>query len=423
MLTMRLVMTSTNGVVSIRRGDRVHRPTALSWGRLLLVASLASAVVSFAPPPVAAASAWNNTNPGATICGNGSHTVSDWRSYYIRGGSLIYAMVTIRYSDTCHTVWTRVTNLTGSGAGYATARSLISDETVTVYNCPKSTCQTGTTTYYGDSLPANGSAGWSNQLDLPAGQMMGSPVSQQPPTVRSRGVIHDGSTQFSMDTGMEPAWTQDDNGFRNELPPRQTDSTVLTCLNGVSRCVSWAEPAGGGYRTLNVMVDSTFPTMLQQDMADIIGSWNVAAPRNPLFVICTTSCTSAVDVLYRPNTDPDLAGAYAVTIPTNEVDCHSLILTCGPSTALYNKVTVKIGIKTWDHYCGTSDVGCRTLGHDDDRSLISHEWGHVEGLGHCDLQGTAMCGVTAYAGADWGGGITFWHPQIQDKWAIVAAYP
>jgi hypothetical protein len=392
---------------------------------------LALAGVSFAPPPVAAASAWNNTDPGTNTCGNGQHPVSDWRSYYIRGGGYIYAMVTIRYSDTCHTVWTRVTNLTGSGAGYATARRLTSDETVTVYNCPKSTCQTGTTTFLGDSLPENGSAGWSNQLDLPAGKMMGSPVtSQQPPTVRSRGVIHDGSTQYSMDTGMEPAWTQLDNGFKNELPPRQTDATVLTCLNGVSRCGSWAETAAGGYRTFKVRIDPTFPAMLKQDLSDIIGGvggWNPASARNPEFVICpdpNSNCTWQVNVLYLPASDPDLAGAYAVTIPTGQVDCHdSSSIKCGPSTALFTLRTVKIGIKAWDHYCGATDVGCRTFGHNDDRSLISHEWGHVEGLGHCDLQGTAMCGVTAYAGDDWGAGITFWHPQLQEKWALAAAYP
>ncbi|MFN8629384.1 MAG: hypothetical protein U0838_03410 [Chloroflexota bacterium] len=127
------------------------------------------------------ASAYDNTNPAATVCGDTSHPVYTLRDFYLRYNNLIYAKLEIRWSKYCNTVWTRAINLTGTGTGYAPARSLTSDEKITVYNCPKESCAVHTETETGDVLPSNGSTGFSHQFSIPAPGTTGSPAAPQPP--------------------------------------------------------------------------------------------------------------------------------------------------------------------------------------------------------------------------------------------------
>jgi hypothetical protein len=114
------------------------------------IAFLLGSLVATAGP--AYASSYNDTNPGTTVCGDGSHTVETARKFYIRMGSSVLARLELRWSDYCDTVWAKVVNLTGSGSGYASARSLTSDETIYVYSCPYSTCLVDSQTEFNDVL-------------------------------------------------------------------------------------------------------------------------------------------------------------------------------------------------------------------------------------------------------------------------------
>jgi hypothetical protein len=397
--------------------------------RAAVLAALILTSLQLAEPNVTLATDWNDTNPGATVCGNGSHPVANWRSWYIRDSSrLIYGEVDIRYSDYCHTVWTRDVNLTGSGSGYASARSMTSDETVQVYTCPRSTCLSRTTTFTGDVLPSKGSTGWSNQLVLPAGASMGTPASVQPPTIRSIGTLHSGSAAYTMDGGREPVWTQLFSNFQWDYASRQNDSIILSCWNGHGQdCASWAETSAGGYRTLYYRIDSTVPNLVATDLAtndgtgtSIIAAWNAGAPHNPEFVQCfTANCENAL-VMGVPSGDARLGGNQAVTYSDGIINpCNQSGVLCGPTVSLATHRTIYLdNSRAYDHHCGTIDSGCPNS-YNDDRVLVSHEWEHVEGANHCDLD----LGVVCHTGIDGVDGTAFWHPQLRDKWALSAIYP
>ena len=85
------------------------------------------------------ASSYNNTDPAATVCWNGSHPVQILSAYYIRRAGFVFGRIDFMYSDYCNTVWARVKNLsTNAGGGvFATPeQQLVADEQISVYSCP-----------------------------------------------------------------------------------------------------------------------------------------------------------------------------------------------------------------------------------------------------------------------------------------------
>lgn len=96
------------------RSSKVIPGAGLAPRRAFSVAAIAlllGSLVATAGP--AHASSYNDTNPGATVCGDGSHTVETARKFYIRMGSSVLARLELRWSDYCDTVWAKVVNLTG----------------------------------------------------------------------------------------------------------------------------------------------------------------------------------------------------------------------------------------------------------------------------------------------------------------------
>jgi Protein of unknown function (DUF2690) len=94
---------------------------------LVVASSLGTGLLAVTPGVTLATSGYDGTNPAGTPCGDNSHAITNAApGVLVRdpGSGLIVAQVDLRYSAYCGTVWTRVTNLTGRGAGYLSARDL-----------------------------------------------------------------------------------------------------------------------------------------------------------------------------------------------------------------------------------------------------------------------------------------------------------
>jgi hypothetical protein len=374
----------------------------------MLASSTGSPFVS-----TAAAVDYNDTNPGATPCGNGSNPVQVLRNFYIISGGLAYARVELRWSPTCNTVWTRSINVTGSGSGYASARSLTSSERILVYNCPRSTCKVHDQTETGDVLPGNGSAGWSHQFVVANGSL-GSPAAVQPPTIRGIVSVKSGTSTFSIDTAYEPMWTWYANNFANERTLRDDGDKVMSCTNSPDRCVT--QSATTVKYELDASLNNTTGTA--DVMADIktvlLPAWSAVVTHTPTLTWCSAGCAEHVLVKAAPVGDPDLGSNFAVTLRDGGFSAGT--------PAFFNHQTLIIRLTAYSHPCGSVDDGC-TSAAGDDRPLISHEIGHTLGLGHCDMDFGVMCHVKSTITNELAEGTLYWTPRTRDTRALRAFYP
>jgi hypothetical protein len=374
---------------------------------------------SLAPRESASAVDYNNTNPGATPCGDGSHPVTTLRYFYVKSGGLAYARVELRWSPFCNTVWARAVNVTGSGAGYATARSLTASEQIIVYNCPRIACVIRNQTEAGDVLPGPGNSGWSHQFVIVPNGTLNNPPAKQPPTLRAVFTIKNGAATYTFDTAFEPVWTWHANQFKNERNLRN-EGTVISCNNAVWRCAWHGEP-GGVSATVLYELDPSLSTHggsadLVADLKNVIlPGWSQRTPRSPRMQWCNPGCANE-DVLVKlvPAGDPALGGNLAVTVNDG--------YTAG-TPALFLHQTVKIKNTPFEHECGLTDNGCGGGPHNDDRPLISHEIGHTLGLMHCDIDFQVMCHVISTIASEIVDGTSYWTPQTFDVRALQAFYP
>jgi hypothetical protein len=322
-------------------------------------------------------------------------------------GSSVLARLELRWSDFCDTVWAKVVNLTGSGTGYASARSLTSDETIYVYSCPYSSCLVDSQTELNDVLPSNGSSGWSHQLDVPAGGTIGSPAAKQPPSVRFKGTVTTGGTNYTYDSGIIAFWNWSNSG-----------GSTPTCNNSATyRCVWWGEPAGDNanvwYELTSSLSSTTGSADLAADLKNIIfPGWSEKSARSPKLSWCNTPCTENVLVSAVPSSQMSgLAGATAI----NGNSATPALLQQG-----YMKFANDLG--DFDHSCGTADDGCAG-GNSDDRPLLSHETAHSLGFGHCNLNNGAVCWASSTLANAYKDGNMFWTPRARDIMALKAMYP
>ncbi len=393
-----------------------HRPRQAVGFLLSTLIALGTLAAS---PQIVAAVDYNDTNPAATPCGDGSHEVFPIRSFYIKGGSLIYARIELRWSQYCNTVWTKVVNLTGSGSGYASERSLTSEEQIVTYDCPNSTlCFDQSQRETGDVLPGLGSSGWSHQLVLPPNGLRGSPGAKQPPTIRGLATIRSGTSTYTFDTLLEPLWTWYANNFKNERNLR-TNTTVMTCTNDPDRCVTHGEPNFASaiieYELHPSLGSTPGSADLPSDIRDVLlPAWSQRMTRSPKLVSCVSPCSEEVLVMVAAAGDADLGGNYAVTVR------HGF---SSGTPALFLDQTIKIKNQAYDHPCGASDDGCYGVTGNDDRILISHEIGHTLGLGHCDLNYGVMCHTRPSPTSEITPGTAYWKPQKRELLALQAFYP
>jgi hypothetical protein len=357
---------------------------------------------------------YNDTNPGATPCGNGTNPVQTLRTFYVKSGGLAYARVELRWSPTCNTVWTKVVNVTGSGSGYASERSLTSTERILVYNCPDTSCEVHDQTETGDVLPGYGSSGWSHQFVLPSNGSMGSPAAPQPPTIRGIVLITSGASTYVLDTALEPMWTWYANNFANERIFRDDGDRVFSCTNSPDRCTTQAD-ATVWYELDPSLNNTTGTADVVADIKTILlPAWSASVGSTPTMSWCNPGCAEDVLIKAVAVGDPDLGSAYAVTVPDGG-------FTSG-TPAFFVHQTIKIKLAAYSHTCGTVDDGC-TNAAGDDRPLISHEIAHTLGMGHCDMDFRVMCHVKSTTTSELAEGTMYWTPRTLDKRALRALYP
>lgn len=392
---------------------------AISWpsrGHLRGVATLGfisalalQSVVAALPAPVHA-SQYHGTDPTTTPCGDNSRPIKTWRSYYVRQSTddnysgAILARIDIRYSRFCNTVWARIENL----------RTLSTSMSVQMrtYNCALESCQVGTETSGFQTL-SPGSTTWSDQLDLPTGTLRGG--DRMPPTVEAVGWADIGVVTYMRATGREPVFTQWESNFSNHWYDRDNGSSrILSCENTNEPCKSWGTP-GGSWATLSAEFATSFAldgVDEDQDLKNRISDWNYASQNAPLVTVCPGTCPGVEDILVYGLTSATMsaAGEAARDQHSGNLITHAY--------ARFNRSY------KWDHGCGSEGDGCQGGGGGlDSRPILSHEWLHVLGFDHCDLDHGVMCHISARNGNDMAEGNMFWTPQLRDVWGLEAAYP
>lgn len=428
-----------------RTGVRLYWPGSCSpWIRqiaALMTLILIAALSQMASPMAVSATHYDNTNPGSTPCGDNSHPIQTLRSFYLRadegGVSKAFARMDIRYSRYCNTVWTRVVNVTGSGAGYASEQSLTANTMIYVYQCPNKTaeCHIDDQLEAGDPLPSKGSSAWSLQLTLRPTYHLGSPPAAQPPTIRGFvRILKNGVSLDTHDTELEPLFTRYRSNFANPIAHRD-GSNVLSCNNtGNDICEWWGQP-GGSSITLKLELDASLSTApginLATDLKNVIlPAWSQVAPRSPILTWCSSPCTEHIFVALSDPTDPEIGTARGVTRFTSYVDLGAEPLVATKGFLKVNDPNDLYGAAIdFDHSCGSVDDGCKLpdFGNEDEgydsRPILSHEMGHVVNLGHCDLNRGVMCHVKPSLTNGILEGTAFWTPRPHEIDALKAIYP
>jgi hypothetical protein len=219
--------------------------------RLAVAASIGLLAGATLGPATALATNYDNTNPLATPCGNGSHISSEYRlgnrtesdpwgsealKTPIKNGTTVIGEVEIRHSAYCGTVWSKVWNLT--------ATTVQAREALVTYTSVNGAGRnvrwypgTDTLTPPGGTTPA----GWSNQFyDSPSFSAIGC-------------ITVPGGVEKCAETARTISWAQ-----RNNYYP---DYPFSCTGSGNYLCERWRTAAVGVSATAYYHLDSTLSTM------------------------------------------------------------------------------------------------------------------------------------------------------------------
>ncbi len=329
---------------------------------------------------VVSALAYDGTNPATTACGNGSQPIYTLGSRVPPGsegvptpiyyGNLKIGTVEIRHSAYCATVWSRVTNLTGS--------SVQVHETIVLYSDSNGSGRTEYQYPTTDTVAAGGT-GYSNQYrDRPSFSAKG-------------GIYYAGAWRWS-ETVRSIAWAQ----YAGQFP-----NTPFGCNHTSSYpCQRWPTLSSGLSATFHYYLDYSLSVMphgpgttidVEPDLIYMFGRFNSVAASNPFFY---SSSAPAADV--------DIYSYYEVNIYARGAG-----YAVAPSD-YYSWGEVKLS--TWPNWASPSD-----------RSVMCQEFDHLMGLNHVeatDSLGIENVGSKATCvGANIPTG-----PSIDDVSALNAAY-
>ena len=221
------------------------------WVVAAAVGMLAAATLG---PGTAMAANYNNTNPGATPCGqagavtyrlglrtNQNPQGSEAISTPIMYSHIVIGEVEIRHSALCGTVWAKVWNRT---AGTVRAR-----EALVTYTNPNGAGRNERWYPTADSL-APGQAGWSNQF-------------YDTPSFSARGCITYAGVEWCAETARAASWVQNSHSYPNYpwYPPDTTTYPFSCTGQGNFACHRWRTAAMGVSATAYYRLDSSITDM------------------------------------------------------------------------------------------------------------------------------------------------------------------
>jgi hypothetical protein len=342
----------------------------------------------------AAALPYDNTNPGSTPCGDGSHTIYTLGNRNsgsptgdvglptpIKAGSLQVGTVQIRHSAYCGTVWAKVYNTSGVTTQIKEAIVTYSDSNGTGRSEHWKTCC--------DSVAHNGNNTSNQYRDRASFSARG-------------GVLYNG-TWYYAETSRAIAWAQQESNYA---------LTPYACQHSfIWQCQRWPTTAGGGANGASIGLYyykdfdlASMPTGngglldMRADVDYMFNEFNVVPGGSPVF--SPTAGNEDVSVVpYSLNN-----GTYAVT------DVYP-----DGSTGLHTYVQIKITTNT--SWMTTSTYWT----HAQTREVMCHEIDHLMGMGHVNSHNSSNVDVIGSKATCIGN----WYssgPQIDDEQALAAIY-
>ena len=331
--------------------------------RLLVAVTVAGASLVGSVTP-ALALPYDGTNPGATVCGDGSHTVYVLDSANILSSTgAVIGKVELRQSVHCATVWSRVYNFTSSAVD--------SRERLYTYDTPNDTTPTIYTET--DRLSAKGGAtdsGWSKQY-------------RDRPAFLAKGEIFHGGAWRTAITSRSLMWAQFDGNYPNS--PYTCDDTPS------DYCHRWRTTSTGGPITIKYRLDPSLQNLENSptsDISTVLEAYEDLSGGSPNWQI--TSLYDHAVIFFEYNDPNDDAYARA----------QSTFQSAFPQ--YYTSGFVKIN-------------NAKTGSSSNWNPLICHEVGHVLGLMHITTGGIVGSKATCMGGE-------FQGPYIDDQFLLTRIY-